>query len=92
MHPYRFAAAAFSAGIDTTTFDGTKVQVYSAEKTLADCCKFRNEVGQSVVLETLQLYRTRKRFDPAALLKYASICRVDSFGRATLIDIFHFCN
>ena len=30
-----------------------------------------------VVLEALKLYRTRKKFDVANLLKYARICRVE---------------
>lgn len=31
-----------------------------------------------VVLETLKLYKTRKKFDSAKLLKYARICRVEN--------------
>lgn len=84
VQPYRFSAAAFEAGIDTATVDGTKIQVYSAEKTLADCFKFRNKIGQDVALEALQLYRKRKRFDPAAVLKYARICRVEQVMRPYL--------
>lgn len=84
VQPYRFAAAAFDAGIDIATVDGTKIRVYSAEKTLADCFKFRNKIGQDVALEALQLYRTRKRFDPASVLKYARICRVEQVMRPYL--------
>jgi len=53
------------------------VKVYSPEKTLADCFKFRNKIGMDVALEALRLYKIRKKFDPGELLKYAKICRVE---------------
>ncbi len=57
--------------------DGAKVQVYSPEKTLADCFKFRNKIGMDVVLEALKLYRSRMKFDSKKILEYARICRVE---------------
>jgi len=56
---------------------GVTIKIYSPEKTLADCFKFRNKIGMDVVLEALKLYRIRKRFDADELLKYARICRVE---------------
>ncbi|MDX1553295.1 MAG: hypothetical protein R3198_11775 [Marinobacter sp.] len=56
--------------------DGITLQVYSPEKTLADCFKFRNRIGMDVVLEALKLYRARKIFRPGMLMEYARICRV----------------
>ena len=57
------------------------VKIYSPEKTLADCFKFRNKIGMDVVLEALKLYKTRKKFDLGELLKYARICRVEKVMR-----------
>lgn len=73
---YRFSGRAFSKGISQVQVDGVTLQVYNPEKTLADCFKFRNRIGMDVVLEALDLYRTRKTFRPARLMEYARICRV----------------
>jgi len=60
------------------------VKIYSPEKTLADCFKFRNKIGMDVVLEALKLYRTRMKFDHKKLLQYARICRVKKIMRPYL--------
>ncbi|ODM33582.1 transcriptional regulator [Marinobacter adhaerens] len=73
---YRFSGRAFNAGIDRVDVDGIVLNVYNPEKTLADCFKFRNRIGIDVVLEALELYRTRKTFLPGRLMEYARICRV----------------
>ncbi|WP_225314341.1 type IV toxin-antitoxin system AbiEi family antitoxin domain-containing protein [Marinobacter halotolerans] len=73
---YRFSGAAFSAGIEQVEVDGINLNVYNPEKTLADCFKFRNRIGMDVVLEALELYRTRKTFLPGKLMEYARVCRV----------------
>jgi len=53
------------------------VKVYSLEKTLADCFKFRNKLGMDVVLEALKLYKTKKTFNVREIMKYARVCRVE---------------
>jgi hypothetical protein len=40
------------------------VKVYDAEKTLADCFKYRNKIGMDTVLEALTLYRDQKKPKP----------------------------
>ncbi len=70
------SGAAFSEGIETQKVDGIELQVYSPEKTVADCFKFRNRIGLDVAIEALKLCRERKRSRPDVLLKYAKICRV----------------
>ena len=57
--------------------DGVSIRVYSLEKTLADCFKFRNKIGMDIVLEALKLYKERKHFNADELLKYGKICRVE---------------
>jgi len=74
---HRFSELAYRAGIEEHQIDGVTVKIYSPEKTLADCFKFRNKIGMDVVLEALKLYKARKQFDLEALLKYAKICRVE---------------
>jgi predicted transcriptional regulator of viral defense system len=73
---YRFSGQRFSSGIEHHTVDGTRIQVYSPEKTLADCFAYRGTLGLEVVLEALKLYRQRYRPDYNRLMEYARICRV----------------
>lgn len=74
---YKFSDEAFKAGIEQHQIDGVSVQIYSVEKTLADCFKYRNKLGMDVVLEALKLYRSQKEYNLNKLLKYAKICRVE---------------
>lgn len=73
-----FSKTSFEAGINTYEIDGVAVRIYSLEKTLADCFKFRNKLGMDVVLEALKMYRNREsKMNIADLIKYARICRVE---------------
>ncbi|MCL4491546.1 MAG: type IV toxin-antitoxin system AbiEi family antitoxin domain-containing protein [Nitrospirae bacterium] len=74
---HKFAPESFQAGIEDHRIDGIIVRIYSPEKTLADCFKFRNKIGMDVVLEALKLYKERRKFDLGELLKYARICRIE---------------
>lgn len=74
---HRFSEPSFGSGIEEHTIDGVAIKIYSMEKTIADCFKFRNTIGMDVVLEALKLYTARKQTDLEALLTYARICRVD---------------
>ncbi len=76
IQAHRFSNEAYTSGIEEHSIDGVALKVYSPEKTLADCFKFRNKIGMDVVLEALKLYRVRKKFRPSELLRYARICRV----------------
>jgi predicted transcriptional regulator of viral defense system len=73
---HRFSTASFNAGIEIHEVDEIPIQVYSPEKTIADCCKFRHQIGMDVFLEALELYKERKRANFASILEYAQICRV----------------
>jgi len=81
---YRFSEAAFEAGSETHSVDNTPICIFSPEKTLADCFKFRNKIGQDLVLEALQLYRERLKPKPALILQYAKLCRVEHVMRPYL--------
>jgi predicted transcriptional regulator of viral defense system len=76
IQAHRFSNEAYTSGIEEHSIDGVALKVYSPEKTLADCFKFRNKIGMDVVLEALKLYKVRKKFRPSELLRYARICRV----------------
>ena len=79
-----FSGASFTAGIETHRIENTPVQVYSAEKTLADCFKYRNKIGKDTVLEALTLYRDHVKPKPRKLIEYAKVCRVEKVMRPYL--------
>lgn len=81
---YRFTGDAFTEGVETHELDGVLVLVYSPEKTLADCFKFRNTVGLDTVMEAVRFYRERKPVKMDDLMRYASICRVSKVIRPYL--------
>jgi predicted transcriptional regulator of viral defense system len=70
---YRFSGAAYEQGREQHEADGQILQVYSPEKTLADCFKFRQQLGMSVCQEALRLYRERKPIRVEELLHFADI-------------------
>ena len=81
---YRFTGEAFTEGVETHELDGVSVRVYSPEKTLADCFKFRNKVGLDTAVEAVRFYRERKRVKVDDIMRYAAICRVKKIIRPYL--------
>jgi predicted transcriptional regulator of viral defense system len=81
---HRFSGRSFAAGVEEHTIDEVKVRIYSPEKTLADCFKFRNKIVEDIVIEALKLYRTRRPFKGDELLRFARVCRVEKVMRPYL--------
>ena len=81
---YRFTGEAFTEGVETHELDGVSVRIYSPEKTLADCFKFRNKVGLDTAVEAVRFYRERKRVKVDDLMRHAAICRVEKIIRPYL--------
>ena len=78
---YRFSADSMREGVESRHSDGVAIRVFNAEKTIADCFKFRNKIGQDIAIEALRMYRARRRQDLVALMRYAKVDRVDSIMR-----------
>ncbi len=74
---FRFTGDAFTEGVETPTVDGVKLHIYSPEKTLADCFKFRNKIGLDTAIEAVKFYRDKKHVKVDELMRYARICRVE---------------
>ena len=79
-----YSKAAFEDGVEAIDMDGIKVRIYSAERTLADCFKYRNKIGIDVCVEALNLYRSRRRMKLDKLEHYAKLCRVERVMRPYL--------
>jgi predicted transcriptional regulator of viral defense system len=81
---YWISNKAYNAGVETQELDGVSVRIYSPEKTLADCFKFRNKVGLDTAVEAVRFYRERRNVKVDALIHYAKICRVEKVMRPYL--------
>jgi hypothetical protein len=81
---FRFSEQAFPVGIETHSMDSVPVRIYGPEKTLADCFKFRNKIGQDVALEALKIYCKRRRPQFQQVLEFARVCRVERILRPYL--------
>ncbi len=84
LRVFWFTGHSFTEGIKTHKVDGIRLRVYSPEKTLADCFKYRNKIGLDTALEALRLYRSRKRPNVDELMKFARVCRVEKIMRPYL--------
>jgi len=81
---FRFGGRAFGEGVETHDLDGVPVRVYSREKTLADCFKYRSAVGLDTAIEALRRYREQGRVNAEAIRIAASACRVANVMRPYL--------
>jgi predicted transcriptional regulator of viral defense system len=73
---FRFSPEAFKAGIEVHKISGMEVKIYSPEKTVADCFKYRNKIGLDAAIEALKFWRKKKNARIDKLMEYAKICRV----------------
>lgn len=76
LRVFWFGPAAYTEGIETHVVDRTQLRIYSPEKTLADCFKFRNTIGLDTVLDALRRYRAKYGLRSDELMRYARLCRV----------------
>ena len=81
---YAFSGQSFTEGIEERVIDETPVRVYSVEKTLADCFKYRHKLGMDIVREALEFYRKNRKPNRRKLQRFARICRVEKIMRPYL--------
>lgn len=74
----------YLAGIEEYILDGFPVRIYSREKTVTDCFKFRKKIGVDVAVEALKDYLRQPERNIEAILSYARINRVEKFMRPYL--------
>lgn len=72
------SAHIYKAGQNTRTIDGVEIKLYSLEKTIADCFKFRNKIGLDVAIEALKNYLELPERNIDLLMENAKIDRVTS--------------
>jgi len=67
----------YSTGIEKHFLDGIQVRIYSREKTVADCFKFRKKIGLDIALEALKDYLHQPNRNLEELLHCARVNRVE---------------
>lgn len=72
----RASPATLAAGVDHHLVDGVRVPITSPAKTVADCFKYRNQVGLDVAMEALRDALRRKKATADDIWRYAEIDRV----------------
>jgi len=80
----RLSEVAFSEGIEEFRIEGVALRVYSVAKTVADCFKFRNQIGTNVALEALRDAWRSKKATADELWHHAKVCRVANIMRPYL--------
>lgn len=73
---YYFSKKYHSMGIEEITLDNKVVKVYNKEKTICDCIRYRNKLGQDIVSEAIKEYIRKPNKNFALLMEYAKECRV----------------
>jgi predicted transcriptional regulator of viral defense system len=85
LRVFWYPEPSFRAGVEVVAIDDVSVRIYSPEKTIADCFKYRNKIGLDVAIEALRAYRERTpKPNRAALTKFAQINRVQKIMRPYL--------
>src|SRR5699024_9000765 len=86
---YRFSGRSLTEGIETHYVDGVEAQVYNPAKTIADCFKFRNQIGLDIAIEALKDGVREDKASFNEIVKFARICRVQNVIRPYAETIAH---
>ena len=66
----------FELGVETHKLDGVTVHIYSKEKTIVDCFKYRNKIGIDAAIEGLKKYWLQGHPKLDLIMKYAKACKM----------------
>jgi predicted transcriptional regulator of viral defense system len=73
----RYKRESLEAGVETHLVEGVDIRVFNPAKTIADCFKYRRQVGLDVAIEALKEGWRARSFTVEALLEYARLNRVE---------------
>ena len=83
----RMSGPALTEGVELIKIDGVQVPVFNADKTVADCFKYRNKIGLDVALEALRDSWAQRKLTMDALWHYAAVNRVANVMRPYLESV-----
>jgi predicted transcriptional regulator of viral defense system len=75
---YYFSKKPYHTGLLNLNIEGHTIKIYDLEKTVCDCVRYRNKIGQDIMQETLRAYMTMKHRNLAKLMEYAKILKVET--------------
>jgi len=87
LRVHYFSGPAFRNGVEIHTIAGVAVRIYSVAKTVADCFKFRNQIGTKTAVEALREAWKKRMVTTADLYRFARVCRVMNIMRPYLEGI-----
>ena len=73
-----------SPTLEQHQIEGVDVQVYSVAKTIADCFKFRNQIGLGIAIEALKEAHKEQRFTAQEIYDAGQITRTNTIMRPYL--------
>ncbi len=77
----RVSGDALTFGVEEHRVEGTKINVYSPAKTVADCFKFRSKIGTELAIQALRESFREKKATMDELWAAAKVCRVANVMR-----------
>lgn len=80
----RFADNLLAESVETHAIEGVSVKVFAVAKTVADCFRHRNKIGQSVAIEGLQEALRQRKATPAEIARQAEQGGVATVSRPYL--------
>lgn len=84
-----FSPFTFIEGVENQIIDGINLKVYSPEKTIVDCFKYRNKIGgPNIAIEALRIYRETKPPNLEELIRLARISRMEKVMKPYLEALF----
>jgi len=89
LQVYRFSDESLTEGVEKHTVDGQTIQVYNPAKTIADCFKFRNQIGNEIAIEALREGIRQGKATYKEIMRYAGICRVASVMKPYMEALVH---
>ena len=73
---YYFLDKYYDVGIEVMKKNQGSFKIYNREKTVADLFRYRNKIGEDIVIETLKSYISSKHKNINKLIEFAEICNV----------------
>jgi predicted transcriptional regulator of viral defense system len=87
---FRYAKNCYDIGIEYNLIDGIKIPIYTPEKTIVDCFKFRYKIGIDIAIEALKEYwKTNTTSSIHDIMEFAKISRVEKVITPYVEAIIH---
>jgi predicted transcriptional regulator of viral defense system len=76
IHTVHYSPTSFDAGVEHHRIENSDVRIYSPAKTVADCFKYRSQIGLEAAIEALRETVRSRKATVAEIHAFADICRI----------------